>query len=52
MQPVRLEGSEGSGWYLVHRCVACGHVRRAQTAQDDPVQPDRWDRIVELSCGG
>ena len=49
MQPVALEGSEGSGWFLVHRCEGCGETVRNGTAEDDPRQPDRWDLIVELT---
>jgi hypothetical protein len=52
MRPERLEGSPGSGWYLVHVCAECGFSRRSLTAENDPGQPDRWDRIVDLSAGG
>ncbi len=49
MEPIALEGSQGSGWYLVHRCTACGAVRRNQTAEKDSVQPDRWEALIALS---
>jgi len=49
MKPVALEGSAASGWTLVHVCVECGVERRNRTAEDDPGQPDKWDRMVEVS---
>jgi hypothetical protein len=50
MKPVSLEGSAGRGWVLVHACENCGFTRRNRTAERDPRQPDRWDRLVELSA--
>jgi hypothetical protein len=52
MRPVGLVGSPGTGWQLVHRCVRCGATRSNRTAEDDPRQPDSWDRIVEISAEG
>lgn len=49
MEPVALLGSVGKGWSLLHRCVDCGFERRNRTAEDDPAQPDRWDRLIEVS---
>jgi len=49
MEPVALEGSGSKGWCLVHVCAACGATRRNRTAEDDPRQPDDWDRMVEIS---
>lgn len=52
MRPVGLVGSEGAGWQIVHRCESCGAERRNRTAEDDPRQPDSWDRLVEISAAG
>ncbi len=52
MRPIGVVGSPGAGWHIVHRCLECGAVRSNRTAEDDPRQPDDWDRIVELSAGG
>jgi hypothetical protein len=49
MEPVALEGSSSRDWILVHACVTCGARRRNKTAENDPRQPDRWDRMVEVS---
>ena len=49
MEPTRLEGSAASGWTLVHRCNKCGVLRRNRAAVNDPRQPDRWERILDLS---
>ena len=52
MKPVGLEGSPGTGWQIVHECAECGLKRRNRTAENDPRQPDNWERIVEISVGG
>ena len=50
MEPRALEGSAAAGWTLVHACRTCGAVRRNRTAENDPRQPDDWDRMVEISA--
>jgi hypothetical protein len=52
MRPIGLEGGAGTGWTIVFRCERCGAERRNRAAEDDPEQPDRWDRLVELSSRG
>ena len=49
MEPTELEGGDGSGWFLVHRCTTCGTLERNGTAEHDPRQPDDWEKIVTLS---
>lgn len=49
MEPTALEGSPGVGWALIHKCVDCGFVSRNKTAENDPRQPDCWERMVEIS---
>lgn len=49
-RPVAIEGGEGAGWFVVHVCESCGERRRSITAEKDPRQPDRWERIVEVSA--
>jgi len=49
-EPVGLEGGASTGWTIVFRCVRCGAVRRNRAADDDPVQPDRWEALVALSA--
>ena len=51
MEPTSLEGSAASGWTIVHRCLVCGALRRNRAALEDPVQPDSWDKLLELSEG-
>ena len=50
MDPVALEGSAASGFSIVFRCRRCGGERRNKAASDDPVQPDRWDRLIEVAA--
>jgi hypothetical protein len=50
MEPVALEGAASAGWSIVHVCRRCGARRRNRSAEDDPRQPDRWDRMVEVSA--
>ncbi len=52
MKPIGLQGSPSAGWKISFRCLRCGAVRSNRAAQDDPVQPDRWDLLVELSTRG
>ena len=52
MEPVALEGSAAAGWSVVHVCRQCGVRRRNRTAEDDPRQPDSWERMVEVSTRG
>lgn len=47
--PVAVEHDGKKGWIIVHRCERCGETRRNRAALDDPVQPDDYQRIVELS---
>jgi hypothetical protein len=51
MRPVALEGSASGGWTLIHVCDECGARRRNRTAEDDPRQPDSWERMMEVSAG-
>jgi RNHCP domain-containing protein len=46
---VGLSGGPSTGWTILFRCERCGCERRNRAADDDPVQPDRWDLLVELS---
>jgi len=50
MQPLYLEGSPSKGWAIIHLCLRCGARRRNKTAEDDPRQPDDWDRLIEISA--
>ena len=52
MEPVALEGSGTKGWFVVHVCTVCGIRRRNKAAENDPRQPDSWDRMIEVSKGG
>ncbi|HLU46766.1 MAG TPA: RNHCP domain-containing protein [Planctomycetota bacterium] len=52
MEPASVSGSSGGEWVILHRCVACGFERRCRAALDDPHQPDRWERILELAAIG
>jgi hypothetical protein len=52
MEPVALDGSASAGWSIVHVCRRCGARRRNRAAEDDPRQPDSWERMVEISARG
>ena len=49
LEPVAVEDGGRKGWVVVHRCTRCGAMRRNRSALDDPGQPDRYERIVDLS---
>ncbi|WP_272977076.1 RNHCP domain-containing protein [Deinococcus geothermalis] len=50
--PVAVEQSGKKGWVILYRCQKCGHTGRNKAALDDPVQPDHWDALIELSRRG
>jgi hypothetical protein len=47
MPPVGLDQSGKKG-FIVHRCEACGALRKNRAALEDPV-PDAWDALISLS---
>ena len=49
LEPVGVERSGKKGWVILHRCARCGATRRNKAALEDPVQPDDFERLLELS---
>lgn len=49
LEPVGVEHNAKKGWIIVHRCQACGSLRRNKAALDDPDVPDNYDTIIGLS---
>ena len=49
LEPVGVDHSGKKGWIIVHRCQSCGATRKNKAALDDPVMPDNFDLIVQLS---
>jgi len=49
MEPIAVEPDARRGWMIVHRCTRCGAVRRNKAALSDPVQPDRFERLLDLA---
>ena len=49
MAPAGLEHSGKKGYVIIHRCAACGAVRRNRAALEDAV-PDDWDALIALSA--
>jgi len=49
LEPASVDYSGKKGWVIVHRCARCGEVRRNKAALDDPLMPDSYERLVELS---
>jgi hypothetical protein len=48
LEPVGVEHNSKKGWVILHRCQACGELRRNKSAQNDSVS-DNYDLIVALS---
>ncbi|WP_018131890.1 RNHCP domain-containing protein [Effusibacillus pohliae] len=48
LEPVRIESHSKKGYMIVHRCRQCGHLTKNKLALEDPVQPDSFDRMLEL----
>ncbi len=49
MECVRVEHDARRGWMLVHCCDRCGAMRRNRAAVDDPVQPDRFEALLDVA---
>ncbi len=50
LEPIAVEHSGKKGWVIVHRCRACGEMRRNKAALDDPDCPDDFDVLVALAA--
>lgn len=48
LEPVAIESHSKKGYMIVHRCQQCGHVTRNKVTLEDPVQPDNFERMLEL----
>jgi len=48
MEPVAVAQDARRGWMIVHKCCACGIVRRNKVALDDPTQPDSFDALLHI----
>ena len=46
-----VETSGAKGYVIVYRCERCRETTRAKAALKTPVQPDDFDKIIELSKG-
>lgn len=49
LAPVAVDYSGKKGWVIVHRCQECGAERRNKAALADPLEPDNYDLLIELS---
>jgi predicted RNA-binding Zn-ribbon protein involved in translation (DUF1610 family) len=49
LEAVGVEHSGKKGWIVIHKCQKCGEIRRNKAALDDPVAPDDFELIVQLS---
>ncbi len=49
MAPIGVERDAKREWMIVHRCLACGFVRRNRAALADPRQPDDLDALIDLA---
>lgn len=49
LEPIALETSGKKGYVIVYRCAACGELTRAKAALKSTIQPDDFDKLIELS---
>ena len=49
LEAVGVEHSGKKGWIVIHKCQRCGEIKRNKAALDDPVSPDDFELIVQLS---
>ena len=52
MEPVRVETDPRKGYIIVHRCTACGELKRNRAAHEAAVQPDNIKLLIKLTSGG
>ena len=52
MEPVRVETDPRKGYIIVHRCTACGEIKRNRAAHEASVQPDSIKLLIKLTSGG
>ena len=48
MEAYKLHFHTKKGWQIVHRCIKC-HVEKINKIVEIDVQPDDWNKIIELS---
>ena len=51
LEPVRVEVDSRKGYIIVHRCQACGDIRRCRAAHEAKVQPDNLKLLIKLTAG-
>ena len=51
LEPVRVEVDSRKGYIIVHRCQACGEIRRCRAAHEAKVQPDNLKLLIKLTAG-
>ena len=49
MEPVAIEHDARRRWMIVHRCTWCGAIRRNKAALNDPAQPDRFAKLLQVA---
>jgi hypothetical protein len=50
LEPIGVDYAAKKGWIIVSRCRRCGEIRRNKAALDDPVVPDDYALVLELSA--
>ena len=48
MEPIEVSHHSKKGYQVVHRCQTCGTVTRNVLRLDDDIQPDSFERVLEL----
>lgn len=51
MEPIRVELDSKRGYMIVHRCTACGEIKRNRAATDAATQPDNLALVIKLTAG-
>lgn len=48
LEPVGIETNSKKGYMVIHQCNKCGHRIKNKLNLEDPVQPDSFERMLDL----
>lgn len=52
MDPIAVDTDPRKGYVIVHRCRACGAIRRNKAAHEAKIQPDDLKLLIRLTVTG
>ncbi len=50
MYPIKVLTDPRKGYIIVHKCTACGEIRKCKAAHEAAIQPDDIDLLIKLTA--